>query len=86
MRLPGRWRQSLEDAASLVGIAALVLWWIVALAGLLILLRWVPARGKHAAAAVEDSWSEGPGLSILGHLGMVVGVIVFTYAYLVKAV
>jgi Kef-type K+ transport system membrane component KefB len=75
-----------EDTASLVGIVALVLWWIVALAGLLILLRWLPARGKHAAAAVEDSWSEGPGLSILGHLGMVVGVVVFTYAYLVKAV
>lgn len=75
-----------EDTASLVGIAALVLWWIVALAGLMILMRWLPARGRHAAAAVEDSWSEGPGLSVLGHVGMVVGVIVFTYAYLVKAV
>lgn len=75
-----------EDTASLVGIAGLVLWWVVTLAGLLILLRWLPARGRHAAAAVEDSWSEGPGLSILAHLGMVVGVVVFTYAYLIKAV
>lgn len=75
-----------KDTATLVGIVALVLWWLVALAGLLILLRWLPARGKHASSAVEDSWSTGPGLSVLGHLGMVVGVAVFTYAYLVKAV
>ena len=49
-------------------------------------MRWAPVRGKHAAPPAEDSWSEGPGLSLLGHLGMVVGVVVFTYAYLVKAV
>jgi hypothetical protein len=75
-----------EGTASLVGIAAILLWWIVALAGLLILVRWLPSRGKHAADATEDTWSEGPGLSLLGHLGMVVGVAVFTYAYLVSAV
>ena len=67
-------------------LVALVLWWVVVLAGLLILLRWLPVRGKHASGAVEDSWSTGPGLSVLGHVGMVVGVVVFTYAYLVKAV
>ncbi|CAN5594977.1 hypothetical protein BH11ACT8_BH11ACT8_35920 [soil metagenome] len=75
-----------EDTLSLLGLAALVCWWVVALAGLLILARWLPARGRHASGAVDDSWSEGPGLSVLGHVGMVVGVIVFTYAYLVKAV
>lgn len=75
-----------EGTASLLGIAAILLWWIVALAGLLILVRWLPSRGKHAADAKEDTWSEGPGLSLLGHLGMVVGVAVFTYAYLVSAV
>ncbi len=71
-----------EGTVSLIGIAAVLLWWIVALAGLLILVRWLPSRGKHAADATEDTWSEGPGLSLLGHLGMVVGVAVFTYAYL----
>jgi hypothetical protein len=71
-----------EGSVSLIGIAAVLLWWIVALAGLLILVRWLPSRGKHAAEATEDTWSEGPGLSLLGHLGMVVGVAVFTYAYL----
>ena len=65
----------------LVGIAAVALWWVVTLAGLLILVRWVPSRGKHATTATEDSWSEGPGLSILAHVGMLVGVLVFTYAY-----
>lgn len=75
-----------EQVASIIGIAALVLWWMVAIAGLLILMRWLPTRGRHAADAVEDSWSEGPGLSVLGHIGMVVGVLVFTYAYLVSAV
>ena len=46
------------------------------------------AAGARQArsTAVEDSWSSGPGLSVLGHVGMVVGVVVFTYAYLVKAV
>lgn len=75
-----------ENAISLIGIAALVCWWVVALAGLLILLRWLPARGRHAADGVDDSWSDGPGLSLLAHVGMLVGVSVFTWAYLVKAV
>ena len=65
----------------LAGIIALALWWIVALAGLLILVRWLPSKGRHSTAAVEDSWSEGPGLSILAHVGMLVGVLVFTWAY-----
>lgn len=75
-----------ESNATLLGLVALVLWWTTALAGLLILVRWLPARGSHAAAAVEDSWSAGPGLSVLGHVGLVAGVVVFTYAYLAKVV
>ena len=75
-----------ENAASIVGIVALAFWWVVVGAGLLILVRWLPSHGKHAAAATQDSWSEGPGLSILAHVGMLVGVSVFTWAYLVAAV
>ncbi len=71
-----------EDQRTLVGIVALAFWWIVVGAGLLILVRWLPTRGKHAAEATQDSWSEGPGLSVLAHVGMLVGVIVFTWAYL----
>ncbi len=75
-----------EDAASVVGIVALAFWWVVVGCGLLILVRWLPSHGKHAAEATQDSWSEGPGLSILAHVGMLAGVVVFTWAYLVAAV
>jgi hypothetical protein len=75
-----------EDPASVVGIVALAFWWVVVGCGLLILVRWLPSHGKHAAEATQDSWSEGPGLSILAHVGMLAGVIVFTWAYLVAAV
>lgn len=69
-----------------VGIVALGLWWVVVVAGLLILARWLPTGGRHAAPGVSDDWSEGPGLSVLAHVGMLVGVAVFTWAYLTQAV
>jgi hypothetical protein len=75
-----------EGASSIVGIVALGLWWVVVGAGLLILVRWLPSHGRHAAAGTEDTWSEGPALSFLAHGGMLVGVLVFTWAYLVAAV
>jgi hypothetical protein len=70
-----------EDTEGIVGIVALALWWVVVVAGLLILVRWLPSRGRHAADGREDTWSEGPGLSVLAHVGMLVGVCVFTWAY-----
>ncbi|MFM6847592.1 MAG: hypothetical protein ACKOVB_00620 [Terrabacter sp.] len=70
----------------LVGIVAIACWWVTAICGLLILARWLPSHGRHVPSASGDSWSDGPGLSLLAHLGMVVGVLVFTYAYLTAAV
>jgi hypothetical protein len=67
---------------NVAGIIALACWWITVIAGLLILVRWLPTRGKHASDGAEDTWSDGPGLSLLGHVGMLVGVIVFTWYYL----
>ncbi len=70
----------------LVGILAIAFWWITAICGLLILARWLPAKGRHVPEASGDSWSDGPGLSLLAHLSMTAGVLVFTYAYLTAAV
>ncbi|QZY28467.1 hypothetical protein [Nocardioides coralli] len=70
----------------IAGIVAIALWWLVTIAGLLILVRWLPSKGRHATSAVQDSWSEGPGLSVLAHVGMLVGVVVFTFAYAVGSV
>jgi hypothetical protein len=66
---------------SLVGVVALFFYWLTALVGLMILLRWMPTRGKHASEGADDRWSDGPGLSILAHVGMLVGVLVFTWFY-----
>jgi hypothetical protein len=73
-------------ARSTIGIVGLGLFWVVTVAGLLILVRWLPSHGKHASEGQQDRWSEGPGLSVLAHLGMLVGVVVFTFAYLTNAV
>ncbi|WP_435745958.1 hypothetical protein [Nocardioides sp. SYSU DS0663] len=71
------------DAAGIVGLA---FWWLLAVAGLLILVRWLPSKGRHASEGAGDSWSEGPGLSILAHVGTLVGVLVLTSAYLESVV
>lgn len=71
---------------ALIGIAALALFWITVVVGLMILVRWLPSQGRHSSDVVHDSWSQGPGLSVLAHLGMFVGVCVFTWAYLTSAV
>jgi hypothetical protein len=66
---------------SLVGVIALFFYWLTALIGLTILLRWIPSGGRHASGSADDRWSEGPGLSILAHVGMLVGVLAFTWFY-----
>lgn len=71
---------------SLAGIVALGLWWITVMTGLLLLVRWLPSRGRHATPVEKGTWSKGPGLSILAHVGLLVCVLVFTFAYLTAAV
>ena len=66
---------------SVVGVVALFFYWLTALVGLLILMRWLPSRGRHASGTADDTWSEGPGLSVLAHVGMLVGVVVFTWFF-----
>jgi uncharacterized membrane protein len=66
---------------SLLGVIGLFFYWLTVIAGLMILLRWMPSRGRHASGSTDDSWSEGPGLSILAHVGLLVGVVVFTWYF-----
>jgi hypothetical protein len=66
---------------SWAGIFALFFYWLTALIGLLILMRWLPSRGRHASGGADDTWSEGPGLSVLAHVGMLIGVLVFTWFF-----
>jgi hypothetical protein len=68
-----------DSPSDLLGLGTLTAWWIEAIIGVLILARWLPAAGKHAADAVDDNWAQGPSLSILGHVGMVLGVAFFTF-------
>jgi hypothetical protein len=67
--------------SSLIGVLGLFFYWLTAVVGLLILWRWKPSHGRHASSTTDDSWSEGPGLSILAHVGMLVGVVVFTWYF-----
>jgi hypothetical protein len=64
-----------------LGWVAIVLWWALALVGLMVLARWLPAEGRHARAATDDGWAHGPWLSALGHVGMVAGVAFFTWTF-----
>ncbi len=65
----------------LIGIAALALLWVTSLVGLMILLRWLPTRGRHANDKHDDGWSEGPGLSVLAHVGFFLAICFDTVVY-----
>lgn len=67
---------------ALIGVAGLGCWWVVSLAGLVLMLRWWPgrSRGKRVAEFVQ-SWSGGPWLSALGHLGVFAVAVWFTWIY-----
>jgi hypothetical protein len=62
----------------LVGFFGLLLWWATTAVGLLILARWLPAKGRHASEGASDSWTDGPWLSVVAHVGALVGAVVWT--------
>ena len=74
----GCWVAMLVTGSELLGWIGLACWWVTVLAGLTVLLRWLPGGGRHAGGAVGDSWGEGPGLSLLAHVGLLLGVLIFT--------
>jgi Na+/H+ antiporter NhaA len=79
-------RSSFGLDRELIGIAALGLLWVASLVGLLILMRWLPTRGRHAHPSREDSWSDGPGLSILAHVGFFLSICFATIVYMLEKV
>jgi hypothetical protein len=72
------WAVFLYTKLTVLGWVGLAWWWITVVAGLLVLARWVPAKGRHSSGPATDTWGEGPGLSLLAHLGLLVGVAIFT--------
>jgi hypothetical protein len=66
------------ETDSFFGFLGLLLWWATTVIGLLILARWLPAKGKHASDGSSDSWTDGPWLSMVGHLGALVGAVLWT--------
>lgn len=64
--------------------AGLGAWWLVTVAGLLLLARWLPSHGRHAVDAISDGWSKGPWLSMLAHLGMLGGALYFTWLVFIR--
>ena len=72
------WVAYLVTKIEVLGWIAIGLWWVAVIAGLLVLARWVPAKGKHSSGPATDTWGEGPGLSVLAHVGLLIGVAIFT--------
>lgn len=74
-----------EHGRNALGVIALAFWWVMAATGLMLLARWVPSRnrGKRAASTVAaaDTWTGTPWLSVLAHVGTLLGVAWFTWAY-----
>lgn len=76
------WGGYLYTKITPLGYVGVLFWWLTTFAGLLILARWLPARGRHSSGPAADTWGEGPGLSALAHIGMFVGACIWT-AFLV---
>ncbi len=76
------WISALSTGSSGIALLGLLAWWILTAVGLMLLARWIPSGGKHADDKATDEWGEGAGLSILGHVGMLVGAAYFTFVVL----
>ena len=78
----GIWIGAMITDRRLLALAALVPLWLLTVVGLLLLARWLPSGGRHADDKATDAWGEGAGLSLLGHVGMLIGVGFITFLVL----
>jgi hypothetical protein len=73
------WVVALVTGFRELALIVLAGWWLLTLLGLLLLARWLPSHAKHSEGTQTDAWGSGAGLSVLGHVGMLVGVCYFTF-------
>ena len=73
------WVVALVTGHREIALVMLIGWWLLTIIGLLLLARWLPSGGKHSEDKQGDAWGSGAGLSVLGHVGMLVGVCYFTF-------
>ena len=73
------WVVALVTGLREIALVVLAGWWLLTLVGLLLLARWLPSHAKTLEDAQTDAWGSGAGLSVLGHVGMLVGVSYFTF-------
>jgi hypothetical protein len=76
------WVWWLVGAPRWAGGVAVLAWWAVVVIGLMVLARWRPSGGRHGGGATDDGWAHGPWLSVLGHVGMLLGIAFFTWVFL----
>ncbi len=68
-----------SGTATWVAIVAMA---IAALLGLAFLARWRGSGGRHSVAVEGDSWTSGPWLSQIAHIGYALGTVVFIWLLL----
>jgi hypothetical protein len=68
-----------------IGIVAIGGWWLLAGIGLTLLARWRRPKGRHSGEH-HDAPRAGLLLSVVGHVGLLLGALQFTYVYLVAIV
>lgn len=73
------WVAALVTGNRTLALGSLIAWWLLTVAGLLLLARWMPSGGRHSDGKATDAWGEGAGLSMLAHVGMFAGVCYFTF-------
>lgn len=72
--------------SSLAGVVGLFFLWLVVVAGIFLMVRWLPSRGKHAGAGNHRRGGTGPALSVVVHMSTLVLVVWLTWAYVTTIV
>ena len=72
--------------SSLAGVIGLFFLWLVVVAGVFLMLRWRPSRGKRAREILPAARTGGRALSLFAHLGTLVLVVWLTWAYVTTIV